>query len=230
MSEFNSNIRCEDSRYKVTLRHRAGLSLDDSYFHLSRSRLEAVLKRLIREGNFDRYAAVFDDYLKKYYIEAIDIEDKGCYIPHHCVIREDKSTTKLRIVYDGSAKQKGSLSLNECLYKGPCLLNDLNEKLIRFRFGSYILIADLQEAFLQIVVQEQERKYLEFLWKKDSEIIAYQFKRLPFGLSCSPFIQNTTIRHHCLKHNSNLHNYFYVDDFVYSTDSIEELPNFPSGY
>ena len=36
------------------------------------------------------------------------------------VVREDKSTTKVRVVYGASAKNKAP-SLIECLYKGPCL-------------------------------------------------------------------------------------------------------------
>ena len=48
------------------------------------------------------------------------MSDKVYYIPHHAVIRTDKQTMKLRIVYDASAKVNG-LSLNECLYTGPSL-------------------------------------------------------------------------------------------------------------
>ena len=40
------------------------------------------------------------------------------YISHHPVIREDKNTSKVRIIIDASAKSDGP-SLNECLYKGP---------------------------------------------------------------------------------------------------------------
>ena len=45
------------------------------------------------------------------------------YLPHHCVVKPDKATTKVRVIYDASAKSKpSSTSLNECLYRGPVLL------------------------------------------------------------------------------------------------------------
>ena len=43
------------------------------------------------------------------------------YIPHHPVIREDKNTSKVRVVFDASAKSDGP-SLNECLYRGAQLI------------------------------------------------------------------------------------------------------------
>ena len=38
------------------------------------------------------------------------------YIPHREVVREERDTTKLRIVYDASAKMKNKPSLNDCLH------------------------------------------------------------------------------------------------------------------
>ena len=44
------------------------------------------------------------------------------YVPHHAVIREEAESTKLRIVYDCSAKQSPEKpSLNDCLETGPPL-------------------------------------------------------------------------------------------------------------
>ena len=44
------------------------------------------------------------------------------YLPHRGVVREDHDTTKLRIIFDASAKIRNELSLNDILYSGPCLL------------------------------------------------------------------------------------------------------------
>ncbi|KRY63136.1 hypothetical protein T4D_6958, partial [Trichinella pseudospiralis] len=51
------------------------------------------------------------------------------------VVREDNSTTKFRIVFDGSAKYKG-ISLNEYLDAGSALQSDMVGVLLRFRLYS----------------------------------------------------------------------------------------------
>ena len=56
------------------------------------------------------------------------------YIPHHAVIYPEKATTEIRVVYNDSAKKrKGVPSLNECLYRGPVIVEDLCGLLLRFQ-------------------------------------------------------------------------------------------------
>ena len=43
------------------------------------------------------------------------------YIPHQPVIRDQAKSTKMRIVYDCSAKANSGVSLNDCLEVGPPL-------------------------------------------------------------------------------------------------------------
>jgi hypothetical protein len=58
-------------------------------------------------------------------------------MPHHAVVRDDKSTTKVRIVFNGSAKSsQQELSINECLERGPNILPSLFDILVRFRSHS----------------------------------------------------------------------------------------------
>ena len=145
------------------------------------------------------------------------------FLPYHEVLKQDRTTTKLRIVFGGSAKSNYSISLNECLYKGSKLLNDLTGMLLKFRIGSIAMTCDLEEAFLQIGIKEVNRDYLKFLWIENEEMKSYRFKRLPFGLSCSPFILNATIKFHCDMFKTDIFKNFYVDDFVYTGDDVTSL-------
>ena len=137
------------------------------------------------------------------------------YLLHHAVIRRDRETTKLRIVYDGSARPpERAHSLNDCLETGPNFTPQLFDMLVKFRWNKIGLTAD--------------RDMLRFLWLKDlkdlnSEIAHFRFTRLVFGLRPSPAILASTIRHHLDAQVSEefkpefieaLKNSLYVDDLV----------------
>ena len=75
------------------------------------------------------------------------------YLPHHSVVREDKLTTKLRIVYNASARENGP-ALNDCLHTGPTLTPDILDILIRFRVQPIALVADTEKVFLIITIKK----------------------------------------------------------------------------
>ena len=70
-------------------------------------------------------------------------------------------------MFDASSKRGNELSLNECLYSGPCLLPSLYDILIRFRIGKIGIVADIQQAFLNVEISNKHRDYLRFLWFSD---------------------------------------------------------------
>ena len=109
------------------------------------------------------------------------------YIPHHPVIRDDKTTTKIRIVSDASARDNGP-SLNVCLYKGPHLTPLLYDILLRFRSHAVALTSDIEKAFLQISVNENVCDYLRFIWfdnilSDQPKIVRNRFARIVFGVT-----------------------------------------------
>ena len=116
----------------------------------------------------DEYNQIIKDYLLKNFIEEVnenEVVTLAYYLPHHTVIRSDRETTKTRIVCDASAKSdKNEPSLNDILYSGPWLLLLIEDILLQFRLGRIAVVADLQQAFLQISVNEYHRNYLRFLW------------------------------------------------------------------
>lgn len=126
------------------------------------------------------------------------------YIPHHAVINPLKSTTKLRVVYDASAKErKDNTNLNECLYCGPVLLKNLCRILMRFRLHQIVLVSDIEKAFHQIGLQPNDRDLTRFFRIKDCEnpsvktqnVEVYRFCLVPFGVISSPCLLGATIEH-----------------------------------
>ena len=89
-------------------------------------------------------------------------------MPHRAVIRENAESTKLRIVFDASAKRSSShVSLNDCLHTGSPLEPLLHNVLIRNRLKSVALLGYIKQAFLQIRMQDCDRDALRFFWVKD---------------------------------------------------------------
>uniref|UniRef100_A0A146LXE2 Pro-Pol polyprotein n=1 Tax=Lygus hesperus TaxID=30085 RepID=A0A146LXE2_LYGHE len=202
-------------------------------FGLAMGRLQSLLKRLDHQQR-RQYNDVLEEQLDKGIIEIVcDPESPAShpihYLPHHCVIQEQKST-KLRIVYDASAKIKGQCSLNELLYKGPLMLEDLCTLLLKFRINNIGIVADVEKAFLQVGLQEEDRDVTRFLWVKnvdgmpcDGNLIHLRFCRVPFGIISSPFLLAATIRHHLLcketKYARQLADCLYVDNLVTGVDN-----------
>ncbi|XP_070144684.1 uncharacterized protein [Drosophila kikkawai] len=71
------------------------------------------------------------------------------FIPHHCVLKPESSTTKLRVVFDASCKTTSNKSLNDILYAGPTVQSELFAILLRFRTHKYVFTADIEKMYRQ---------------------------------------------------------------------------------
>ena len=79
------------------------------------------------------------------------------YLSHHIVTRQDKASTKRRIVFDTAAKDGGGVSLNDCLHSGPKQNPELMAVLLRFRMKKKAFLGDIEKAFLQISLRPSDR-------------------------------------------------------------------------
>ena len=162
IENFNKTVKFTNGRYSVTWPWKElNPMLPDNYY-LAEGRLKSTLQRLKGDPHLlEMYATIIQEQLDRKIIEKVSTESPtNClkhYIPHHPVITLTKNTTKVRVVYDASAKTKRTnKSLNECLHRGPVILPDLFWLLLRFRLHPITMIADIKKAFLNIGLQVQD--------------------------------------------------------------------------
>ena len=114
--------------------------------------------------------------------------------------QRDKETKKLRIVYDASCKSN-QVSLDDCLYTGSALSQNIMDISLRFLTHRKALAEDIEKVFLNVSVSEEDRDVLRFLWLDDvkkeyPQVIVPKFARVVFGVSSNPFLLNVTVKHH----------------------------------
>ena len=159
--DFVDNIAFNGNRYSVKLPWKEGHDSLPSNYEWSLSRMKGQIKKLRKEPEvLEEYNAVIKEQLDSGVIEKVtELEktDKVHYIPHLAVVRKEASTTKVRVVYDASAKVgTGGTSLNDCLHVGPSLNPLLFDILLRFREKRVVLVGDNEKAFLNIEVDKIE--------------------------------------------------------------------------
>ena len=103
----------DEGRYEVNLPWKPGFAPISNGYAMCMKRLHQLRSRLNNDKSLlKEYDGIIKDQERMGIIEpAVDTEEYSHFLPHH---GEDKETTKIRVVFDGSAKSgKDDLSLND---------------------------------------------------------------------------------------------------------------------
>jgi len=242
LETFKGQVRRHtDGRYVIKFPWKDNIPSNSTYEVEARRRLHSVTKSLLRKGQLKMYDKILKEYLLDDIAEEVPegkFSNRIRYLPHHGVIKESSTSTKLRIVLDASAKAfRGDYSLNDRVRSCENLLPSLVSILLRFRENRFAITADVRKAFLQIEIDPEDRDALRYFWYRErlgegfpeSNPVSYRMKRLPFGLSVSPFVLCSVIQIHLENRVDSFPNTvrqisknIYMDDMVVSTETIEE--------
>lgn len=141
----------------------------------------------------NQYTEFLDEYQRLGHMESVEKHDSsttGYYLPHHSVIKEASSTTKLRVVFDASCKTTTGISLNDALMVGPTLQQDLLDIIFRFRCWQYVVTADIEKMYRQVRVEQSQTRYQRILWRTnpEEEIRAFELKTVTYGTASASFL------------------------------------------
>ncbi|XP_036345840.1 uncharacterized protein LOC118755100, partial [Rhagoletis pomonella] len=189
--------RSDDGKFSVELPFKTKVNHFGNSFECALKRLQATERRLA--GNPDlksQYSNFMADYIALDHMEKIPDEEiskspnECCYLPHHPVFKNDSTTTKLRVVFDGSARSGSHSSLNDALLIGPSLLREIFDILLRFRRHRYIMSGDVEKMYRMIWVHDYHRDFQRILWRSSPEepVNHYRLKTVTYGTACAPFL------------------------------------------
>lgn len=144
---------------------------------------------------YDEYKRVINEYVELNHMAQIVKEEeinnpRAVYLPHHAVVRNDKKTTKVRVVFDASCQGYNKVSLNDELLIGPKLQQDLRHILLRWRRHRICLVADIVKMYRQVRVNDKDTDFQRIVWRSNPNepIKHYRLLTVTFGTAAAPYL------------------------------------------
>ncbi|XP_053691478.1 uncharacterized protein LOC128739993 [Sabethes cyaneus] len=230
--------RGPDGRYTVALPMAEGAISRLGESKNIALRLHATERRLKRNsGLLDQYKAFMSEYLDLGHMRLVEEDQRAvvgrCYLPHHPVVKEASTTTKVRVVFDASCKTSTGISLNDVLLTGPVIQEELRSIILRCRTKQIMMVADVEKMFRQIVIDPNDRPLQCILWRSSptEEVATYELNTVTYGTKPAPFLATRVLQQLALDEGEHfplaaraITEDTYMDDVITgSNDSTEAL-------
>ena len=234
VQHFEANhSRSHDGRFIVPLPQ------DPSAKPIGESRSQAVRRFLSLERSLTSKGSLkeFDDVMQEYFhlghaeeIPKSAMEkptEQTFYLPMHAVYKATSTTTKVRAVFDASAKSSTGVSLNDTLLVGPTIHPPLIDVLLLFRSYLVALTADISKMYPAVELMPNDRDLHRFVWRSNpsAPLKDYRMTRVTFGVSASSFAANMAVKQNAVEHAQEfplaadvVQKCFYVDDCLTGAD------------
>ena len=206
-----------------------------------RNNYSMALKRF---NNMEKKLSLDPQLEKDYQKEIMDLFERGdarwlrdeinephaFYMPHRPVVRMDKETTKIRPVFDASARTRDGISLNSEILRTPVLHPALTGILLRFRMKPVGLTGDISKMFLRMRILPEHEKYQRFLARPDPDgpIKHAAITKVAFGVADSPYRAMESVKRTVEEYKEaypeaaeELTANLYVDDLLTGAEDVE---------
>lgn len=232
----DTTSRDSDGHFRIHLPFKSELPLNlGESREIAQKQYVRLERRLSRDSELHRnYHSFLQEYLDLGHMipySPSQPSEQVCYLPHHPVLKETSTTTKLRVVFNASSHTSNGRSLNDNLLPGPVLQQDLSGIIMRWRLHRFVLSADVEKMFRQIRVTHDHTALQLILWRKEekSPIQPFRLQTVTYGTVSAPYLslkvlskladnerQNFPLASDIISRNT------YVDDVVFGADTLEE--------
>lgn len=224
-------------RYTVNLpiqQHKLQ-DLGDSFKTAYRYQLQLESSFLKNPNKYIQYKSFIHEFIQLGHAEYIDnfshTDPQAYYLPHFAIIKPESRTTKLRTVFNASSKTTTGLSLNDILYEGPNIYNDLLDIILRFRLHRFVFSCDIVKMFRGIFINPEQRCLQRILWRDTTTepLKCLELTTVTYGTKSAPYLACRTmldlaekysdtypLASKCIKLNG------YMDDYLSGAQSKEE--------
>lgn len=189
---FQSTVTFNEGRYTVRLPFKQPTNLLGNSRQSAMSRLLGTERKMAHDDNYrTMYTAFMEEYERLGHMTEVKpprADEPHNYLSHFGVWKLDSTTTQLRVVFDASCATSSGHSLNDLLMVGPTVQPDLFTHLLRLRTKRYILCGDISKMYRQVLVHDDDKKFLLILWRKPGEPIkTFQLNTVTYGTACAPY-------------------------------------------
>ncbi|XP_058122825.1 uncharacterized protein LOC131293780 [Anopheles ziemanni] len=226
----------DDGRYIVQIPLRGELNQLGDSMGQARRRLLALERRLAsHEPTYAEYRKFMREYQELGHMCPVSTEElpKVRYvIPHSCVVKPDSTTTKLRVVFDASAKSTTGISLNDLQAVGPVIQPDLFRIWLDFRTQTVVATADIVKMYRQVWVSEPDTWMQCILWRDKPKDTMQLFRLLTvtYGEAASSYLAcralfeaGEEVRTSDPQTADAIQSSFYVDNLSLGASTPEQL-------
>ncbi|XP_065090780.1 uncharacterized protein LOC135711748 [Ochlerotatus camptorhynchus] len=234
---FSSTVqRGADGRYSVSLpKDENVISRLGESKEIAFRRFLGTERRLSKDVNLrNQYVAFMEEYVQLGHMRKV-VDDQGsikrCFLPHHPVVKEASTTTKVRVVFDASCKTSTGLSLNDALLVGPVIQQDLRSIILRCCTKQIMLVADVEKMFRQIFVLSVDRPLQSIFWRRSpsEEVEIYELNTVTYGTKPAPFLATRSLNQLAMDEGRRyplavkaITEDTYMDDVITGCDNLEE--------
>jgi len=191
---FSSTVKRDESgRFVVRLPVNNKITFLNDSRPMAERRFYNLERRCVKDKELSKqYNMFMFEYLALNHMELASPNATGpkYYLPHHPVFKVSSTTTKLRVVFDGSASSKSGISLNDILLKGPKVQSDIFHILIRFRIHQIAITADVEKMYRQVIVAPEDRDLQRILFRKDptEQLQEYRLCTVTYGTKSASYL------------------------------------------